>query len=234
MYNIAICEDDIFQAQSIKKLLLDFERSEGIRLNVEVFHSGELLLEKGYEVYDIIILDIKMKEIDGIETAKRIRKKNNKIKIIFITAIEKYWPEGYKVNAYRYIIKPIDEKSFCKEFKELIEEIDRGREFIIINDGTKIVKILNSDIMYLEIFKRKVIIHSKVGIYNSNLSLKEWKDRLYIHGFASPHNSYLVNMENVKSMDKEKVTLFNDEYVYISQRKYKEFKEKLMRYVGGL
>lgn len=234
MYNIAVCEDDIFQAESIKKLILDLERNESIRLNVEVFHSGELLLEKGYELYDIIILDIKMKKIDGIEIAKRIRKTNNKIKIIFITAIEKYWPEGYKVNAYRYIVKPIDEENFYKEIRGLIKEINKRREFILINHGMKIVKVLNSDILYLEIFKRKVIIHSKEGIYNSNLSLKEWRDRLCTHGFASPHNSYLVNMENVKSMDKEKVTLFNGEYIYISQRKYKEFKEKLIRYVGGL
>ncbi|MCW0599800.1 response regulator, partial [Clostridioides difficile] len=122
MCKIAICEDEKVQVEKICEILKKFELNEGIKLNVDTFSSGEELIENKFEKYDIVFLDIKMKKLTGIETSKIIRKSSEKIKIIFITALEQYWPEGYTVSAYRYILKPIKEDELYSIIKDLINE----------------------------------------------------------------------------------------------------------------
>ncbi|MHC1748241.1 MAG: LytR/AlgR family response regulator transcription factor [Cellulosilyticaceae bacterium] len=231
MYNIAICEDEQIQLQTTARIFLDIQEKEGIKFNVDLFTSGEALIANGYEQYDIIILDIQMKEMDGVETAKTIRKTNKKVDIIFVTGMEKYWPEGYNVNAYRYILKPINTEAFYKLMMELINEKVKNEAFITLKNEGALEKVLVSDIKYLAISQRKVKIYTNSGIYVSNISLSEWSEKLAQYGFANPHTSYLVNFKYVKSIDKEKVVITNGDIVYVSQRKYKEFKNRFIEYI---
>ncbi|MGL5353113.1 MAG: LytR/AlgR family response regulator transcription factor, partial [Clostridium sp.] len=115
MYNIAICEDEKLQANKLIDMLNKYEKNENTKFNIDYFESGELLISEGYEKYHIILMDVQMNELSGIETAKLIRETNKNVKIIFITSMEKYWAEGYKVSAYRYLLKPIIEELFHSE-----------------------------------------------------------------------------------------------------------------------
>lgn len=232
MYKGAICENEIFQVEQLSKLFFKIEKEEHIKFHIDEFSSGEALLLAGYEKYDFVILDIKMKGLTGIEVAKRIRKENEAIKIIFIAEREEEWAEGYRVNAYRYMIKPIDEEDFCLQIINLIQEMNKNRKFVLIRNEKELRKILISDIKYLEIVDRKVVLHSVGGVYRDNLSFRKWKEKLSPYGFSNPHNSYLVNLKYVEAIDKEYITLSSDEKIYVSQRKYKAFKDKFIKYVG--
>lgn len=234
MYNIAICEDEIIQANQLEKLFRKYEENENIKFNIDKFSSGEELINNGYDKYDIIVLDIKMKEMSGIEVAKIIRRTEEKIKIIFVTAMEKYWPEGYNVNAFRYIVKPIDEEKFYEEIHNTINAVKKNKSFIIINNDGDLQTISIQNIKYLEILDRKVHIYTISEKYTSNKSLRYWNKNLYSYGFANPHSSYLVNMKYVTSISKEKVTLTDGEIIYVSQRKYKDFKSKFIKYIGQI
>lgn len=234
MYKVAICEDEKIQLHTTAKIFGDIQQKEGIKFEVDMFSSGEALIENGYEDYDIIILDIQMKEMSGIETAQVIRKTNEKVNIIFVTGIEQYWPEGYSVNAYRYILKPINREAFYKIIMELINKKLKKESFITLKKEGGLEKVLVSDIHYLAIDQRKVRIYTNIGMYMSNVSLGEWNEKLLPYGFANPHTSYLVNFKYVKSITKEKVIMTNGDTVYVSQRKYKEFKDRFIEYIQNL
>lgn len=234
MYNIAICEDEKVQVSKMIDILTKHEKSENIKFNIDSFESGEELIENGYEKYHIIFMDVQMNDLNGIETAKLIRKTNKKVKIIFITAMEKYWAEGYTVSAYRYMLKPIKEEVFSLEFKGLLNEMNKEKNFISLNNEGALLKISISQIKYLEIVGRRVAIHTNKGMYYSNMSIGHWNGILIDHGFANPHNSYLVNLKYVVALDKEKVSLLSGDTVYMSKRKYKEFKDRFTIFLGSI
>ncbi len=234
MFNIAICEDESIQIEKIYEILKKFELNEGIKLNIDTFSSGEEFIENNFEKYDIVFLDIKMKELTGIEISKIIRKSNEKVKIIFITALEHYWPEGYTVNAYRYIIKPIKENELYNIIKDLIKIINKNKEFILLKKDDVLEKVLINDIKYLGIENRKVLVHTINGVYSTYIPLGKWESELYGHDFYKPHNSYLVNFKYIKQINKNNVVLTDGELVYVSQRKYKEFKDNFIKYVNGI
>ncbi|WP_042276582.1 LytR/AlgR family response regulator transcription factor [[Clostridium] dakarense] len=234
MYNIAICEDEIIQANQLERLFRKYEKNENVVFNIDKFSSGELLIDNGYDKYDIIVLDIKMEKINGIEVAKIIRKTNENIKLMFVTAMEKYWPEGYNVNAFRYIVKPIDENKFYEEINNIINAVNKTKAFITINNDGNLKTISINNIKYLEILHRKVHINTISGVYTSNQTLRYWNKKLYSYGFANPHSSYLVNMKYVTGISKEKVTLLDGETIYVSQRKYKDFKNRFIKYIGQI
>ena len=234
MCKIAICEDEKVQVEKICEILKKFELNEGIKLNVDTFSSGEELIENKFEKYDIVFLDIKMKKLTGIETYKIIRKSSEKIKIIFITALEQYWPEGYTVSAYRYILKPIKEDELYSIIKDLINEINKNKRFILLKKDGAIEKGLISDIKYLGIENRKVVVYTINGVYSTSISLGEWESKLYGYDFAKPHSSYLVNFKYIKQVNKNHVVLTDEESVHVSQRKYKEFKDKFIKYINEI
>lgn len=231
-HHVAICEDEEIQLQQTKSWFHRIKVENHVHFHIDVFTSGEELIQHGHEMYDIILLDVHMKEINGIETAKHIRKTNKRSKIIFLTAMEQYWPEGFNVNAYRYFIKPIDEDKFCEEIGAILAEMKDDQSFVVMKHEGALIKLYISDIRYLEIADRKVKLYTNCGTYVSNESLGSWYERLRTHGFAHPHNSYLVNMKYIIAIDKEKTSLTDGEVIYVSQRKYKTFKEQFTRYVG--
>lgn len=235
MYNIAICEDNAVQLEQIRNLFNQFSINENVKFNIYTFFTGEHLLVHDYNHYDILVLDIKLGQLNGIDVAKMIRKTNEHLKIIFITALDKYWPDGYNVNAFRYILKPLNENFFYNEIKNVITAINKNKAFITIENNGILKKILISNIKYLEIYNRKVIIHTNNSKnYTSSYKLKYWNEKLQPFGFANPHNSFLVNLNCVVELSKEKVTLIDGETIYVSQRKYKNFKKKFIDFLSSL
>ncbi|WP_050607422.1 LytR/AlgR family response regulator transcription factor [Clostridium niameyense] len=233
MYNIAICEDNTIQLKQISNLFNRYSINENVKFNIDTFYTGEQLLAQDYNHYDIIVLDIQMAQLNGIEVAKIIRKSNETLKIVFITALEKYWPDGYTVNAFRYFLKPLDEDVIYNEIKNLIATINKI--FITVENNGILKKILISDITHLEIAGRNVIIHTNNSRnYVSSYKLKHWNEKLQPFGFANPHNSFLVNLNYVVEIHKDRITLLNGETLYVSQRKFKDFKKKFMEFLGQL
>lgn len=231
-YHVAICEDQEVQMKQTISWFQRIEAEHQVHFHIDSFTSGEALIQHGYEIYDIIILDVRMKELNGIDTAKQIRLTNKRTKIIFLTVMEQYWPEGFHVNAYRYFIKPIDGDRFCEEIVSIITEMKEDDNYTLLKYGGALIKLYIPDIVYLEIADRKVKLHTKTGEYISNEPLGSWYERLQVHGFASPHNSYLVNMNHIIAIDREKATLTGGQVIYISQRKYKGLKEQFTRFAG--
>lgn len=234
MYKIAVCDDEKQQIENILEYIDAFSKTYKITLEPEVFNSGEVLLEEEHLKYAIIILDICMKGKNGLEVAKKIRITNKKSKIVFLTAFENYLKDGYEVDASRYILKPVEMEEFHRVINQLIKDINLNFAYLALEEKDTITTIKIKDILYVEIDNRRTSIHTVRGVYKSKMKIDELKMRLSHHGFAKTHKSFLVNMNNISLISKDKVIFINDEYVTISRRKYKEFIEEFSRFIGGI
>lgn len=232
MYKIAICEDEAIQVDILIKQIKTYMENHKIQFDIECFCTGEEFLSHDYTQYDLIFLDIKMQGISGIDVAKEVRKTCFKTKIIFVTGYENYWSEGYKVMASRFLIKPLRLEEVTEALSSVIDELKFSRQSIVARKDNALAKILIEDITYLEIFGRKVLIHTIDGNYSSSYSLNNWYKQLKIHHFEYAHSSYLVNLKYVKIVDRDKVTLTTGQEVYMSLRKYKNFKTSFIQYMS--
>ncbi|WOW17665.1 LytTR family DNA-binding domain-containing protein [Clostridioides difficile] len=234
MYRIVICEDDITQIAFLRECIL--KSLEGISSQIELFefNSGEELLETNLEGIDIFFLDIKMLQLTGMDVAKIIRETNNTSEIIFITSIVDYIQEGYKVRAYRYLLKPIDFGDLNESILSCISDIIKKREnFMLIENKGIINKILINSIMYIEVRKKVLTIHTKNDTYYTKNSMDKIELELEKYNFFRCHKSYLINLEYIQFICKNTVVI-NDEDVPVSKYRMADFKKKLTYVLGDV
>ncbi|HEK4529605.1 TPA: response regulator transcription factor [Clostridioides difficile] len=234
MYRIVICEDDITQIAFLRECIL--KSLEGISSQIELFefNSGEELLETNLEGIDIFFLDIKMLQLTGMDVAKIIRETNDTSEIIFITSIVDYIQEGYKVRAYRYLLKPIDFGDLNESILSCISDIIKKREnFMLIENKGIINKILINSIMYIEIRKKVLTIHTKNDTYYTKNSMDKIELELEKYNFFRCHKSYLINLEYIQFICKNTVVI-NDEDVPVSKYRMADLKKKLTYVLGDV
>ncbi|HBH3235553.1 TPA: response regulator transcription factor, partial [Clostridioides difficile] len=232
MYRIVICEDDITQIAFLRECIL--KSLEGISSQIELFefNSGEELLETNLEGIDIFFLDIKMLQLTGMDVAKIIRETNDTSEIIFITSIVDYIQEGYKVRAYRYLLKPIDFGDLNESILSCISDIIKKREnFMLIENKGIINKILINSIMYIEVRKKVLTIHTKNDTYYTKNSMDKIELELEKYNFFRCHKSYLINLEYIQFICKNTVVI-NDEDVPVSKYRMADLKKKLTYVLG--
>lgn len=232
MIRIAICEDSKEQQDYLEKLVL----SQKINGSIEIhkFDSGESLIaesDKGLD-FSILLLDMKMKELDGIQTAKALRKRNGKSIIIIVTSILEYAVEGYSVDAFDFILKPVDHEKFGEVFRKAIKKIqtDRNKTYVIeTRDKLSIIKL--DQILYFESDKKKITVHGKESIFSSNESISSVEAKLSDHGFLRISRYYLVNMQHIEAFNVNEVLLSNEQSLVYSKKNVDELKRKYMEYM---
>ena len=232
MYKIAICEDDKEQQKLIKNLISTNDYSEINEINV--FDSGEDLVH-AYEReqrFSIILLDIQMNGINGIQTAERIRKLDKDVLIIIITSILEYAVDGYSINAYNFILKPIDTEKFCKVMNNAIEILKENENKVYriqTRESTRLIKL--SDIQYIESDKKKIRIHCKNEVITNNESISEAEKKLTNVGFLRISRFYLLNMKYIKEMKVDDILLQNGRLLKYSKKLQNQIKNSYMNYM---
>ena len=228
---ITICDDETFMLdlleEKVKKMLPSAV--------TERFLSGRELLE-GSTKADILFLDIQMPEINGMETARLFRKQRRDAIIIFVTADPEYVFQAFDVGAFHYLVKPLEDDKFSEVFGNAVQEIEsrkRGsrepdEEYIMIQAGGVHTKILLKDIIYAEVFNRKVIIHTVSGDteYYGKLSDLEKKTG---EDFFRTHRSYLIHFRYVLKYDAMSVVMERGT-VLVAKQNYPKFVKQYLKY----
>ncbi len=124
MINIGVCDDESVHRNKIKEILLDILKTFNLEYKIHEYDSGESLLENYPSNLDILIIDIQMKSINGIDTARKIRENDDDVEIIFMTSFAEFMQDGYEVRAYRYLLKPINENKIMKHIRKIRENDD--------------------------------------------------------------------------------------------------------------
>ena len=231
MLRIAVCDDDKWMRQYLQTVI---RQKTGIQ--ADLYESGEAFLE-GREDYDILFLDICFEEnavnhkLNGMETARKLRKYSDAL-IIFITAMPDYVYEAYDVEAFHYLLKPIDERKLCEVVRRAVSKAEEKKTSpsLLIKTNGKFVQIQAEDIFYAENDGRKITLHTRNGLFSYYEKMEVLEQKL-TGGFFRSHRGYLVNLQEVAGYDRTSITLKCGETVFLSKQKYNGFVEAYMNYL---
>ena len=219
-YRIAICDDEQNQIEYITSIVASWSAHEGHGCEIRTFASAEAFLFEYEEdkAYDILLLDVEMKNMNGIELAKRIRKDNNRAEIIFITSHFEFVGEGYEVDALHYLIKPISVEKLTQVLTKAAEKLSVEPPSVVISCEGETVKLYESDILYVESFLHYIVIHMKDNEYKIKENISVFENRVS-DDFYRIHRSYLVSLKHITRISRTSVNIGNTE-LPLSRGKY--------------
>lgn len=231
MINIAIVEDEEKYALTLQNYISKYEKESNAKFSVEVFTDGLFLLDTFKGQFDIILLDIEMKHIDGMTTAEKIRELDHEVVIIFITNMTQYAIRGYSVDALDYVLKPVAYFAFTQRLERAISRMKRREDrflTIVFRGGARKIKI--HDIYYIEVQDHDIIYHTANGDFTVSGSLINVESKLKDEGFFRCNKCYLINLNHVEGM-KDGCAMVAGVPVTISRSKKRDFLEILSSYM---
>lgn len=241
MLNIAICDDEPIYLKKIKNIIKKYLDVRHIECEISCFESGEQLIEQSKEKleYDMVFLDVNMKEMDGVETAQIIRMLSDNVYIIFITAYITYATAGYKVNAIRYLLK--NDKNLEISLKEcidtIIDKMHYTEEWIEFEFQNGKRKLPTDRILYVESQLHKLmffILENGIKEYYMYDKMDKIERILNNKGFYRIHQSFLVNMKYVKMIERYKAVLIEGSEISISKKYYKSAEREYLKMKGEI
>ena len=231
MLRIAICDDIIEITSHLEDIIFEISKKNLVYVDIGVFFSGNDLLEyiNNGNTFDLIFLDIEMGNIDGIQVGNEIRESmgDNDTQIVYISGTTKYAMDLFKIRPFDFLVKPLDLEKVEGVFLNYLKINDKNPYFSY-KKGRAYNRLEIKDIMFFEGNNRKVNIVSKDSIESFYGSINEVYENVKYMGFIYIHKSYIVNTLYIKHYMYDKVILFNDKELPISQSRRKSIRDKLL------
>lgn len=224
MISVAVCDDEKNICEYLRKNIMDILAREDLDGRVTVFSDGRPLWETyaaGKADFDLILLDISMKECDGLTAAKKIREFDRDVMIVFVSASAEYVFRGYEVRAFRYILKPELQTGFAGVFRECLRELTKADEVrYTFQSGGESVSIPVREILYFESDRRKILLHCSNGReYSFYGKLDGVEELLKKHDFVRCHQSFLINARKINAIRQGEAELDNGTVVPVSKHR---------------
>lgn len=230
MVRVAMVEDEEIYRQQVLSYVEQMREEEIIPFSFTFFDSGESFLALYQQDFDLLILDIQLPGINGMELARQVRQKDTTVEILFITAMPQYAVQGYLVNAMGYILKPISYFQFSVTVQKAIHSvIENNRAFLNVYIKNGMLHLPLQSIRYLESQKHKVIIHTIRDDYECNLTMRDLEKMLPPYLFFRCHNCYFVNLRLVEGVEGCDAIIGSDR-ILISRQKRSAFMRMLASY----
>jgi len=232
MIHVAVLEDEEIWEQAITELLERYRREEGVPMEVDVYRNAYDLTEKTGKVYDVLLLDIEMAHMTGMEAARQIRERDESVAIIFVTANPRYAIEGYQVQASDYILKPVQYPALRASLKRSLRGVsDRETRYVTISERSGARRVEVSKLRYIESRGHRLTFHlEKETLETTTSSMKEMEELLSGEGFFRISSGCLVNLRFVDSVEGESVRA-GEELLPLSRRKRTGFLSALTDYL---
>lgn len=233
---IAIVEDTFKWMDKIEDSVNHFFQDKTIEVEIDKYYDAESFLDAKKE-YEIVYLDIELSRtngsMNGMEALGRYKQIFPNSIAALVTVHEEAVHEGYFVEAYRYIYKRNLEDEIQEMLKMAIHRLDMSKKIKFYVVGKKEIEIARKNVIYIETYRRNVIVHTTKGNYINNETLKKWEQLLGQENCFMPHKSYLVNMKWVEKIGEKAVLLYNEEEVLLSSKRKKEIQIKFMEWHLG-
>ncbi len=235
MLKIAICDNDVNFSGEFENMLYDIKKQEHLVFDLEIFGDGKELVDeicrKGKR-YELIFLDIKMKEMDGLTAAKKIRQVDDLTMLIYVTSHESYAVEAYDVQPFQFLVKPIDVDTMHRYFMKAYEKLITGPHYFLceFNRNSHILRM--SDIMYFKSDKRILqtyMVNGEIYKFYDKMNNLEIRLKNEKADFWRIHQSYLVNISYIATITYHQIILKNGETLSISEDRRKIIGEKYCR-----
>lgn len=230
MIRIAIVEDEEGYASQLEEFLHQYEREKKEGFAVTHFSDGDGIVD-GYKAqFDIILMDVQMKFMDGMSAAEEIRKMDSEVIIIFITNMRQYAIRGYAVEALDYVVKPISYFAFSERLNRAIDKIKRRtRKNTLINIRGGMVRMDVADICYVESQGHTLIYHTTSGSYEASGTMKNAEAELLGNNFSRGNKGYLINLAHVDGVQ-DGCAVVRGEKLMLSRARKAPFMEALADY----
>ncbi|MGN1154603.1 MAG: LytR/AlgR family response regulator transcription factor [Agathobacter sp.] len=233
MYHIAIVEDEEQFRQQLTEYLTQYQDENQLEFKISVFTDGAGILENYQPVYDVILLDIEMPKVNGMDAAKQIRVRDDNVVLMFITNMAGYAIHGYEVGALDFVMKPITYYTFSMKLTRALKRAKQQEQkslLLPLSDGVK--KLELSEIYFVEGQSRMLYYHTALGDYVVKGTMQAAENALANFPFAKCNHWYLVNLMHVKEVRKNMVVVGPFE-LEISRRNKTAFLKALTEYMGG-
>ena len=233
MIRIAMVEDEAAVREQLMGYVQRYTRQYGTEFSVTEFADGVDILENYRPVYDIVFLDVEMKHLDGMETARRIRALDADVVLIFITNMAQYAIRGYSVGALDYVLKPVPYFAFSQQLMKAVTRLEkRAKRYLTVPVEGGLRRLDTASIYYLESEGHRVHFYTDEGDFSAPGALKAFEEKLADCPFARCNSGYLVNLAQVRELRQSTVQVGPCE-LQVSRPKRKAFLAALTDYIGG-
>lgn len=233
LVKVAIVEDETELHDYYGKMIEVWGNERNIRVITTFIENAEEYLFKydGQNIFDIIFLDVCMKDMNGMELAHEIRKFDRNVQIVFLTGNAEYVFEGYEIGAVRYLIKPVEESELAKALDACMEKLGSGRDdYLMIKYQGENLRLSRNEIVLIKVDGHYLQMRTTNQAYEWKGSLKEMMDKLDPARFVMANRSIVVNLEYVNKITREECILENGETIPVSRGAYGPLNDAFMKY----
>ena len=235
MYHIAIVDDEKSFSDTLKEYVEQYQKENGGELQVSVFSNGLDLLDNYHYEYDLILLDIEMPGMNGMEVAQKIRALDEDVVLMFITNMAQYAIHGYSVGALDFVTKPLNYNTFSMKLTRALKRVQKKeneQKSIVLTLPKGLKKIDVKQIHFVEAQNRMLYYHTTEVVFEVKGTMQSVEQVLVPHAFAKCNYWYIVNLLHVKEV-RQNVVVVGEHELEISRRNKKTFLQALTEYLGG-
>lgn len=231
---VAVCDDDQAQREAMTASVMRWSAARQQAIQLKAYPSAEAFLFDYDAAGDggILLLDVEMGAMSGIELAKVLRRDQCRAEIIFLTSHTEFIGEGYEVDALHYLIKPVGDERLFGVLDKAAERAAREPACLIISTDGQTIKLYESEIISIEALLHHVLIVTSRGEYKVKERISDLEERLSAQFFRC-HRSYIVSLSAVRRISKTEVLLENGASVPLARGKYDDIHRAYIGYYEG-
>ena len=233
-YKIAICDDNSIDRDYLSSVVTEWAAGREHTVQAETFPSAEAFLfhYANEKDYDILLLDIEMKDMNGIELAKRIRLNNAWVQIVFITGYPDFISEGYEVSALHYLMKPAKKEKLFQVLDKAAGLLQKKERNILLQMGSESIRIPADAIIYVEAFSHYLTIHTTYLAYEVKISMSQMEELLG-DGFVRCHRSYIAGIKHIARISKTEIIFDSNQAIPLARNSYNAVNLAFIGYYKG-
>ena len=232
--HIGVVEDEEAVRKQLTTYIDRYFEGDPQRYRISTFEDGDEILDNYSASYDLILLDIQLPRLNGMETAQRIRKLDENVYLIFVTNMANYAIKGYSVNALDFVLKPVNYlmlKALLSKVEKKLK--DRASTYITLPTEKGMARVNVREITFVETRNHLSVVHTDHGDFTLRESMKNIEEMLKDQPVFRCNNCYLVNLSRVEGVESNEA-IVAESHLTISRPRYKAFMEALTRYIGGV
>ena len=229
MIRIAICDDILTHCRIAEEKISSYFSGKTLACSIDIYLSGSALLESDVS-YDLLIMDIALGKENGMDIAKKYSS-GRRTRVILLSSHREELPNGYKIGAFRFLIKPIDDGALTEAMDSALAALGQEHRLTCFDENGRECHIYLSEILYIEAGHRKCCVRTTSETYDCFSGIQKISDELGSPDFFQTHKSYIVNMNYIRSFGKQELLLYNGERVPVSRSNRECFRSEYKNYV---